>query len=787
VKRNRELVAALLFATPAALQAQQVPMDRTILPVREPTYAPITELDARRATPPPGFQVTAPAGAPNVLLILLDDFGFGQGSGFGGPINMPTMQRLMNEGIYYNRFHVAALCSPTRVALQTGRNHHSASAGAVMDIATAFPGYTGVRPNSMAPLAEILRLNGYSTAAFGKYHETPPWEVSVAGPFDRWPTRSGYDKFYGFIGGETNQWAPLVYDGTTPVELPDDPNYHFMTDMTDRAITWVRYQQSMTPGRPFFLYFAPGATHAPHHVPREYIDRYRGRFDAGWDSLRVRTLANMVRLGIVPPGTRLAPKPPWIRDWSSLPADERRLFARQMEVYAGFGEMADHEIGRLVQAVQDLGELDNTLVLYIVGDNGASPEGHMNGLFNEYSMFNGIPESIADQAAHIDELGGPNTYSHYAAGWAVAGNAPFAYGKQVASDFGGTRNPLLVRWPDRIRAHGALRPQWHHVTDIAPTILEAAGIPEPREVNGTPQSPMEGVSMLYSFNDPAAPSRRTTQYFEIAGNRAIYHDGWLARTIHRAPWESQPRASLDRDRWELYNTTQDFSLATDLSAREPTRLRDLQALFTQEATRYHVLPLDDRSVERLNPAIAGRPDLMGGRTSLTLFEGMTGIAENAFISVKNTSFTVTADVEVPQGRSGGVILAQGGRFGGWALYFQDGRPAFTYNFLGLTRTTVAASQPLPAGLATIRWQFAYDGGGLGRGGTGTLLVNGQPAATGRIERTQPFLFSADEGADVGVDDGTPVTEEYGRGRASRFTGRIRRVTVETQSPPRPAN
>jgi arylsulfatase A-like enzyme len=752
-------------------------LDRTILPIPEPTHKPISELDARRAKAPPRFEVKAPRGAPNVVIVLLDDMGFGNPSTFGGPIEMPTLDQLANEGLRYNNFNVNALCSPTRVALLTGRNHHTNNAGAVMEIATGFPGNSGQRPNSVAPLAEMLRLNGYSTAAFGKYHETPPWEVSVSGPFDRWPTRSGFDKFYGFIGGETNLWAPLVYDGTARVELPADPNYHFMTDMTNRAIAWARSQQSLTPDRPFFMYFSAGNTHAPHHVPKAWADKYKGKFDAGWDKYREETLARQIKLGVVPPGTPLAPKPKDIKDWDALSADEKRLFARQMEVYAGCAEHADHEVGRLVKAIGDIGALDNTLFIYIAGDNGASAEGGMVGMFNELTFFNGVQETVADQLKNLENWGGPGTFPHYAAGWAIAGNTPFAWAKQVASDFGGTRNGMVVRWPKGIEAKGELRSQFHHVVDIAPTVLEAAGLPFPTSVNGTVQKPFEGVSMAYTFMDGTAKTRHITQYFEIIGNRAIYHDGWFARTIHKAPWEAKPRAALDKDHWELFDTSKDFSLTNDLAPKNPAKLKEMQALFMSEALKYGVLPIDDRGVERFDPSLAGRPDLMAGRTSLTVYEGMIGMMENAFINVKNRSKSITAEVEIPSSGANGVILAQGGRFGGWSLYVKDGKPAYAYNWVGLQRYTVASDSPLPSGKSTIKLEFAYDGGGRGKGGTATLFVNGTKVAEGRIDNTNANIFSADEGADVGMDEDTPVTDAYQAGPTSRFTGKIDKVTV----------
>ncbi len=753
-------------------------LDRTVLPIPEPRPPTIDVLDARNVIPPGRFEVSAPANAPNVLIVLLDDMGFGQSSAFGGPVHMPALERLAVGGLRYNQFHTTALCSPTRTALLTGRNHHMNNMGGITEVATAFPGNTGVRPNAIAPLAEILRLNGYGTAAFGKYHEAPVWEISPAGPFDRWPTRSGFDRFYGFLGGETNQWAPLIYDGTTQVEPPHDPDYHFMTDMTNQAINWVRSVKALAPEKPFFLYFAPGAVHAPHHVPKEWIAKYHGRFDAGWDRLREATLATQIALGVVPHGTKLAPKPEAIKDWDSLSADQKRLFARQMEIFAGFGEYADHEIGRLVQSITDQGQLDNTLVLYIVGDNGASAEGGFNGLFNEMSYFNGFPEPLELQLQRIEQLGGPMSYSHYAAGWAVAGDTPFTWTKQVASSYGGTRNPLIVHWPNGIKAKNEVRPQWHHVVDIAQTILEAAGLPEPKSVNGTEQIPMQGVSMLYSFDDPHARDRHLTQYFEIVGNRAIYNDGWLAGTVHKAPWESQPRTSLAEDKWELYDTRADFSLVNDLAATNPAKLKEMQDLFTKVATNNHVLPIDDRSIERLNAAAAGRPDLMGGRTSLTVYPGMSGMMENAFINVKNRSFSITAEVEIPASGASGVILAQGGRFGGWSLWLKHGHPTFSYNWLGIERYDVAANHPLPAGQHELRFEFAYDGGKPGAGGTARIFLGDARLAEGRIARTQPFAFSADEGADVGEDLATPVTEAYQV--PATFSGTIRKITIDVQ-------
>jgi arylsulfatase len=761
-------------SAPVIAQTQVIgPTDRTILPIPEPRVPHSTVFNAANATPPPRFEVTAPKGAPNVLIVLIDDMGFGMSEAFGGPIHMPTVTRLANNGLRYNEFHTTALCSPTRSALMSGRNHHMNNFGSVAETATAFPGQTGKRPNSVAYLAEMVRYNGYSTAHFGKNHETAPWEVSPSGPTDRWPTRSGFDKFYGFMGGETNQWAPLIYDGMTPVELPKDPNYNFMTDMTDHAVEWLRGQKSLTPDKPFFMYFAPGATHAPHHVPKEWIAKYKGKFDGGWDKMREETLARQIRLGVVPAGTNLAPKPPAIKDWDKLTADEKKLFARQMETFAGFGEYADTEVGRVIDAIKDTGALDNTLIFYIVGDNGTSAEGGMNGLYNEMTYFNAVPETVPDMLEHYDEWGDASTYPHMAAGWAVAGDCPFAWTKQIASDYGGTRNGMVVHWPKGIKAKNEIRSQWHHVIDVAPTVLEAAGLPEPKSVNGVVQDPIEGVSMLYSFDDAKAASRHKTQYFEIFGNRAIYHDGWFAGTIHRAGWEQLPRRPLEADIWQLYDTRTDFSLANDLAAQNPAKLKELQDLFLSEAIKYQVLPIDDRLLVRANAATAGRPDLMAGRTSLTVFQGMAGMSENVFINVKNRSLTITAEVD---GGTNGAILAQAGRFGGWALYLKDGKPTYTYNWLGLREYTVAATQALPAGKATIVYNFVYDGGGVGKGGTMTISVNGQQVATGRIEHTQGMIFSADEGADVGEDAGTAVSKNYAV--PFKFDGKIGKVTIE---------
>jgi len=774
------LLCAVALNTPSQAQtaspsAQMAgPIDRSVLPIPEPRTSVYTELDARNAKPPAPFRVAAPQGAPNVLIVLIDDMGFGQPSAFGGPIRMPNADALANQGLRYNQIHTTALCSPTRVALLTGRNHHVNNMGTVGELATSFPGNTGQRPNAVAPLAEMLRLNGYSTAAFGKIHEVAVWEQSPSGPTDRWPTRSGFDRFYGFIGGETNQWAPSLYADMTPIPTPNHPNYHFTTDMTNRSIDWVRSVKSLTPDKPFFIYFAPGATHSPHHVPKEWIAKYKGQFDQGWDKLREETFARQKALGVIPANTVLAPKPAGIKDWNSLSADEKKLAARQMEVYAAFGEHTDHEVGRLISAIKDLGQLDNTLIFYVLGDNGASAEGGPNGSFNVTTFSNGIVESVPDMLKQIDKWGGPESLPHYASGWAVAGNTPFTWVKQIASNYGGTRNGMVVHWPQGVRARNEVRSQWGHMIDIAPTILEAAGLPQPTSVNGTPQVPIQGISLLYSFNDAKAADQRMTQYFEITGNRAIYHDGWFAGTIHRAPWERAPRRPLAEDVWELYDTRSDFSLTRDLAASNPAKLKELQEVFIREATANRVLPLDDRSLERMDAKIAGRPELMLGRTSLKLYPGMR-VSENAIIDFKNTSFSITADLQV-QPRANGVVFEQGGAHGGLSLYLKDGRPHFEYNFLGMRSYKIASNKPLPPGNAELKFDFTYDGGGRGKGGAGRILVNGVQVARGRIDETQGALIALEETADVGLSTGTPVSKDYKLPFA--FTGTIRSVQIE---------
>ena len=770
------LFVAMLL--PVVAWAQKAEVDRTELPVKGPWYAPITTLDARDAKAPPLFEVKAPKDAPNVVVILLDDLGFGGTSAFGGVMATPEFDKLAAEGLMYTQFHTTALCSPTRQALKTGRNHHSVNQAKIAEVATSFPGATGMLPNDTAGIGTMLRENGYSTAAFGKWHETAVWEISPSGPMTRWPNYQGFDEFYGFLGGETNQWSPAVYHNQNRVETPDDPDYHFMNDMATKSIEWMRFQQALTPDKPFFVYFAPGAVHAPHHVPQSYIDKQKGKFDEGWDVIRERIYENQKKLGIIPKDTKLAAKPADIKDWKDLSADEQKLFARQAEVFAAYLDMTDYETGRVIQAIEDMGEIDNTLIFYIAGDNGTSAEGLMNGLYNEMTYFNNEPDgsSIKTMLKHYDDWGGPTTYPHMSAGWAVCFDSPFTWTKQVASNYGGTRNGMVVHWPNRIKVKGEKRPQWHHVIDVVPTILEAAGLPEPRIVNGTPQRPIEGVSMLYSWDDARSPSRHQIQYFEMFGNRGIYFDGWFAGTVHLKPW-GKVENRFTEDKWELYHVKEDFSMSTDLSKKHPEILAELQKVFLAEAVKYQVLPLDDRRQELFNPKVAGRPDLMFGRTSLTLYEGMNDLLENDFINIKNTSFEIVADVETADKPANGVIAVQGGRFGGWSLYVKDGVPKFTYNYLGLDLSTATSSEKLPKGKATVKMDFAYDGGKKpGAGGTVTLYINDKSVGTAKVAKTEFAVFSADETAGVGYDGETPVTNDYTRA-SSIFTGTIDKVTI----------
>ncbi len=759
---------------------------RDVLPI--PDRKPVTLTTYTATDPdtkfPPIRQLRPPAGAPNVLVVLIDDAGFGASSAFGGPCQTPTAERLAKDGVKYTRFHTTALCSPTRAALLTGRNHHAVGMGGITEIATSAPGYNSLRPNTCAPLAEILKLNGYSTAQFGKCHEVPVFEATPVGPYDRWPTGSGFERFYGFIGGETSQYNPPLYDGTTPVLPAKTPEegYHLTEDLTDKAIDYIRQQKSITPDKPFFVYFAPGATHAPHHVPRDWIAKYKGRFDQGWDSVREETFARQKKLGVIPPDCELTERPKEIPAWTEMEERLRPVLAREMEIYAAFLEHADHHVGRLIDVLADLAILDDTLVYYIIGDNGASAEGTPIGCFSEWMVSEGpdlnTPELLIER---MNDLGTARAYNHYAVGWAHAMDTPYQWTKQIASHWGGTRNGAIVHWPNGFKARGEIRHQFHHVIDVAATVLEAASIPPPTIVNGVLQEPLHGVSMKYSFDDAKAPERHETQYFEMFCNRGIYHKGWTAVTRHGSvPWKLVgPQPPLDADIWELYDTTKDWSQAHDLAAGNPGKLRELQRLFELEACKYNVFPLDDRKAERVNPDLAGRPQVVVGSTQL-LFPDMRRVQENTVINTKNKSHSVTADLEIPASGAKGVIVAQGGAQGGWALYAHDRRLRYYYNFLGMIRAAITSDSELPGGAHQVRMEFVYDGGGLGKGANITLFCDGRSIGKGRVERTHLFAFALDETLEVGCDLGEPVSDDYGA-RGNEFNGKVKWVQIDVDA------
>lgn len=757
---------------------------RDSLPIPDRQHLGLITYDAKDPDTsfPPIEPLLPPEGAPNILVILLDDVGYGASSAFGGPSNTPTAERLQAGGLTYSRFHTTALCAPTRAALLSGRNHHSVGMGMITETATAAPGSSGMRPNTKASLPMTLKLNGYSTAQFGKCHEVPPWQTSPVGPFDAWPTGGGgFEHFYGFIGGENNQYYPALYDGISPVEAEKTPEdgYHLTEDLADRAIDWIRTQKALAPEKPFFAYFAPGATHAPHHVPPEWADKYAGKFANGWDQQRETIIARQKELGLVPADSELTARPDAIPSWDDMSDDLKPVLERQMELYAGFLEHTDYHVGRVVDAVESIGALDNTLIYYIIGDNGASAEGTVNGAFNEMANFNGLaaietPEFMAEMK---DKLGGPDSYNHYSVGWAWAMCTPFQWTKQVASHWGGTRNGTVVHWPAGITSKGEIRSQFTHVIDVAPTILEAAGIPQPTFVLGVQQSPIEGTSMNYTFDAADAPERHDLQYFEMAGNRGVYFKGWSAVTRHSTPWlPNEQLPALDDDVWELYDGTNDWTQAKDLAGEDPDRLANLQRLWLIEAVRYNVLPIDDRRFERLNATLAGRPQLIKG-TRQVLFPGMKRLSEHSVLDIKNRSFSVTASIDTPSdGPTEGVIIAQGGRFGGWALYVKNGHASFVYNLLGMTEFTVTATEAITQGKHQIRSEFAYDGGGLAKGGTVTVYYDGREVGKGRVDQTQPMIFSADETTDIGEDYGMPVSVAYAG--ASKFNGHIDVVQID---------
>jgi arylsulfatase A-like enzyme len=756
---------------------------RTVLPIPDRAYTGRTTYDAKDPdTSFPAIEpLRPPDGAPNVLVILIDDAGFGSSSAFGGPCQTPTFEKLASKGLRYNRFHTTALCSPTRQALLTGRNHHAVGMGGITEIATSAPGYNSLRPNSASPLAETLKLNGYSTAQFGKCHEVPVWQTSPMGPFDNWPSGGGgFEHFYGFIGGETNQYAPALYKDTVPVEPDRTPEegYHFTEDMTDHAIDWIRQQKALMADKPFFVYFAPGATHAPHHVPKEWADKYKGKFDQGWDKVREEAFARQKKLGVIPKDAELTARPAEIQAWDDTPDEMKPIFARQMEVYAGFMEHTDHHVARLIDALSELEILDDTLIYLIVGDNGASAEGTPNGCFNELIVLNGAGglETVDFMTARIDEFGTPKAYNHFAVGWAHAMDTPYQWTKQVASHWGGTRNGTIVHWPKGIKAKGEVRSQFSHIIDVAATVLDVAGLPEPTFVNGVQQMPLHGVSMAPSFDNAAAPEARDTQYFEMFCNRGVYHKGWTAVTRHSVPWVmSAELPPFQDDVWELY-APDDWTQSHDLSKEQPEKLQELQTLFLIEAAKYNVLPLDDRRAERFNADLAGRPQLVRGNRQI-LFGGMGRLSENSIVVTKNKSFALTAQIEVPEEGATGVIIAQGGAFGGMSVYAKEGKPAFCYNLFGLQRFKVYGGDAIPAGEHQVRVEFSYDGGGLGKGGNASLYLDGDKVGEGRVDATVPMLFSADETTDLGSDSGTPVTDDLAYDELE-FNGRVQWVEVD---------
>jgi arylsulfatase len=773
----RSLAVAILASLTAAAHAQEWP-DRTNLPI---PLAPFegrigeTYLDSESDWQEP---VAAPAGAPNIIIILLDDVGFGQTSTFGGLIPTPELDALAEEGLRFTRFHTTAICGPSRASLLTGRNHHSSGNGFLMEWATGFPSYSTMMPRETATIGEILKGNGYATWWFGKNHNTPDWEQTVAGPFDRWPTGMGFEYFYGFNSGETHQYYPVIFENTTPVEPATTPEegYHFMTDMTDRAIARMKLSKSVAPNKPFLMYFAPGAMHAPHHVTVEWREKFDGAFDMGWDAYRDVVFARQKEMGIIPADTELTPRPDWVPAWDSLSADQKEVYTALFENFAGFFAFTDHEIGRLLDAVKELPDAENTMVIYIAGDNGASAEGGMDGTLNEIMNLNGIPSNLEDIMANLDKLGGPESEPHYPVGWAWAGNTPFQWVKQVASHLGGTRNPMVITWPARIEHDGAPRDAFLHLVDVVPTILEAAGLPMPTSVNGVMQKPLEGQSFLPSFTDPSYKGR-SEQYFEVFSNRSIYSDGWKANAQHTFPWRQDfAPGNWENDEWELYNLDADFSEANNLAAENPEKLEELKQLFAAAADRYGILPLDDRGSARIAIPKPPVPGANEDASTYTYYPGATRIPEPAAPPMKNTSWTMTATIETDGPETEGVIVGFGGVAAGIVLYLHEGVPVFDYNLFE-DHTVLRGKQPLPAGEAIITVDFDYLGeeGVLGAGADITLSVNGTPVAEGSMEATVPARFGIDTFG-IGEDSGQPVTHEY---RAPfRFTGAIEKVVVE---------
>jgi arylsulfatase len=778
--KTKLALLGIAFAAINAAQAQSSsPAGSFVLPPPEPPFKGVIGETYKESKPDKIPIVKAPEGAPNVLLVLIDDCGFAQWGTFGGQVPTPNLDRLAKQGLRYTRFHTTALCSPTRAALLTGRNHHSVGMGVITELADAYPGYSGQIPKSAAMVSEILRQNGYSTEYVGKNHQIADWETSISGPFDRWPSLQGFDHFYGFIGGETDQWQPPMFRDTTPVEMQiprgREGRYTLNDSLADEVINYMHREKSVTPDRPFFIYYAPGATHAPHHAPKEWMAKFKGQFHQGWDKYREEAYQRQLKLGVIPPETKLTPRPKDIPAWDSLSADQKKVAERLVEAFAAFTAQTDYAVGRVLDALEETGQADNTLVIWEIGDNGASIEGGLYGTFNEFTGLAGIKEDPAFLLQHIDDIGGPSSYNHFPVGWAWAMNTPFQWGKQVASHFGGTRNPLVISWPARIKDKGGIRTQFHHVIDIAPTILEAAHILQPTEVNGVQQKPIEGISMLYSFDDATAKEQRQTQYFEMFGNRALYHDGWIASVRHgRLPWESAGTYDFAKDVWELYKLDEDFSESNDLAAKNPEKLKELQDLFLVEARKYNVLPLDDRFIERGDPHL--RPSLIEGRTKFTYLSGTAHVAESSAANTFNTSHTITAYVEVPKTGGDGVLVARGGFAGGYSLYIKDGKPIYEYNWFGEARYRVRSSQKLLPGLATVRMEFKYDGGGIAKGGAVALFINDKKVGEGRIDKTEPVRFSANETLDTALDTASPVSTEYKA--PFPYTGTLKKVEID---------
>jgi len=724
--------------------------------------------------------VKPPAGAPNILLVLLDDVGFGQFSVTGGGVPSPNMEKLFNQGLLYNRFHTTALCSPTRAALITGRNHNTSGTGIITELATGYDGYTGIIPKSTATVGEILKQHGYATAWIGKNHNTPVYEVSSLGPFDHWPNGLGFEYFYGFMAGDVNQFLPDLTENRTPVERPDDPNYTLSADLCDHTIKWIKEAEAMQPDKPWFCYLATAATHSPHQAPKAWTDKFKGQFDDGWDAYRQKTFDRQKALGIIPQDAKLTPRPASLPAWSSLNADQKKLYSRMMEIFAGYGAQVDYEVGRVIDYVHTLPDADNTMIIYVIGDNGSSAEGGLEGCMNEVAFFNAHSAKYTEILPYIDELGGEKHFNHFTAEWAWAMNTPFQWTKQVASHLGGVRNPMIISWPAKIKDKHAIRNQFTHVTDIVPTILDAAGIEQPNMVNGVPQQPMEGNSFASTFTDKGAKETHTAQYFEMFANRGMYKDGWWAASMAFEPWQAI-RSGYDpmTAKWELYNLNDDFSQSNDLASSNPAKLKELEALWWAAAAKYKVLPLDWRGAERFSGEMTGKPNPAAGRDHFVYPGLISGIPEATAPDLKNKSFTITAKVSVTDNNSG-MIYTQGGNTAGWGFYMLNGILYFTHNYIDLNRYTIKSTQKIAKGDHELRAEFTYNGGkDFGKDGDVKLFVDNKQVASGKITETTPFRYSLDETQDIGKDNGTPVDNNYKPPFA--FKGTIKEVVVDLKN------